>query len=200
MNITLQSYLSVVPIEIRKDKKHYIVEDIATGEFYEMPEICIEAIQLIEKGENLGQIEETLKLKYPQEEVNLLEFSQQLLDLELIEEIDGRKVGKKEKTKEHLGFLWISPKIGKFFFNKFSYVIYCGLFIFNIILLITKPSLFPNYEDVFISDVMVLNMIAFMGVTFFLVLVHEFGHILATRAYNLPTKLGGGTSIITCRS
>ena len=43
MNITLQSHLSVVPFEIRKDNKHYIFEDIGSGEFYEMPEICIES-------------------------------------------------------------------------------------------------------------------------------------------------------------
>ena len=48
---------------------------------------------------------------------------EQLLELDLIDEIDGDKVEKQQKAKGKLGFLWISPKIGKFFFNKFTYPI-----------------------------------------------------------------------------
>ena len=55
----------MVPIEIRKDKKHYIVEDQTSGEFYEMPEVCIDAINLINQGEQLGEIERELKEKLP---------------------------------------------------------------------------------------------------------------------------------------
>jgi putative peptide zinc metalloprotease protein len=196
MKITLQSYLSLVAIEFRKDKKHYIVEDLETGEFYEMPEVCIEAIKLIENGMMIGEIEDNLKMRFPNEDVDLLDFAQQLFDMDLIDKIDGVKVDKKEIEKESLGFLWISSKVGKFFFNKFSLLLYVGLFIVSLGLLIAKPSLLPNYQDVFISDVMVLNLITFMGVTFSLVLVHEFGHILAMRAYNFPTKLGVGHRLL----
>ena len=66
----------------------------------------------------------------------------------------------------------------------------------NLFLLISKPYLIPSYEDVFISDVMVINLIAYLGVTFSLVLVHESGHILAMRAYGLPTKLGIGHRLL----
>jgi putative peptide zinc metalloprotease protein len=196
MGITLSSRLLLVSIDIRRDKKHYIVEDKTSGEFYEMPEVCIEAIKLIEEGEKLGEIEGTLKLNFPDEEVDLLDFSQQLLDMDLIEAIDGVKVIKKEKEKEMLGFLWISQKAGKFFFNKITLLLYISLFVANCILLISKPSLFPSYQDVFISDVMAVNIIAYLGVTFTLVLIHEFGHILAMRAYNLPTKLEVGHRLL----
>jgi putative peptide zinc metalloprotease protein len=196
MNITLQSILSVVQIEIHKDKKHYIVEDLASGDFYEMPEVCIEAIKLIEEGKRLGEIEEALKFRFPAEDVNLIEFSEQLFDMDLIEAIDGVKVIKREKEKESLGFLWISQKAGKFFFNKITLILYMGLFVVNLILLITKPSLIPHYQDVFISDVMAVNILAYLGITFTLVLIHEFGHILAMRAYNQPTKLEVGHRLL----
>jgi putative peptide zinc metalloprotease protein len=192
MNITLHSRLTLVPIVIRKDTKHYIVEDKLSGEFYEMPVVCIEAINLINDGTTLKEIEMELKEKFPNEDIDILDFAQQLLDMDIIEEIDSVKVDKKKQEKESLGFLWIPTVVGKFFFNKFSLSLYLGLFIVNLILLVTNPSLLPNYKDVFISDVMALNILIFMAVTFLLVLVHEFGHILAMRAYNLPTKLGVG--------
>lgn len=115
MSVSLNSTLSLVPIEIRKEKKRFIIEDQVSGEFYEMPEICIDAIQLINQGEQLGEIERRLKAKYPYEEVDLINFTEQLIELHLIDSINGAKIERQEKQKEKLGFLWISPKIGKFF-------------------------------------------------------------------------------------
>jgi putative peptide zinc metalloprotease protein len=192
MNLTNSSRLLLVPINIRKDKKHYIVEDKATGEFYEMPEVCIDAINMIITGAPLGEIEKLLKEKYPKEEVDLINFAGQLLELQLVAEIDGEKVEKQQRQKESLGLLWISPKIGKLFFNKFTYPLYFGLFVVNLLLFIIQPSLFPHHKDIFVFDVMALNVLLWMSFTFLLVLIHEFGHVLAMRAHNLPTKVEVG--------
>lgn len=189
---TLNSYISLVPIEVHKDKKHYIVEDKYSGEFYEMPKVCIDAIKLISNGEQLAEIEQQLKEKYPEEDIDLLDFTQQLLELNLIAEINGVKLENKQKKKESLGFFWISPKLGKFFFNKFTYVIYSLLFIVNVALMISHPALFPHYKDMFIFKFMVLNIPIWMALSVILLLFHEFGHVLAMRANNLPTKLGIG--------
>ena len=192
MNLTLQSRMLLRPIEIQLDKKHYIIEDKASGEFYEMPEICIAAIRLINQGETLGEIEEQLKEKYPNEEVDLLDFAEQLLELQLVAAIDGEKIEINQKEKLPQGFLGISPQLGKFFFNKAAYFVYGGLFITNIFLFIANPSLFPNYKDLFIFDYMFMNILAWLVLSFVLVLIHEFGHVLAMRAFNLPTRLEVG--------
>jgi hypothetical protein len=98
----------------------------------------------------------------------------------------------KEKKIESQGFLWISPKLGKFFFNKTAYLLYALLFMVNIGLFIYYPALFPRYKDLFIFHLMVLNIPAWMLLTGILVLVHELGHVLAIRAQNLLTKLEVG--------
>lgn len=192
MNLTLQSRLLLVPVEIRQDKKHFIVEDKASGEFYEMSEVCIDAINLINQGMRLEEIERTLKGKYPNEEVNLLVFAEQLIDLELIDEIDGVKVEINKKISESFGCLWISPKIGKFFFNKVSLIVYAVLFSLNIYLFISHPTLLPRYKDLFVFDFMLFNILFWLLLTFILVFIHELGHILAMRSHNLPTKLEVG--------
>jgi len=192
MNLTLQSSLLLVPIEIRKDKKHYIVEDKTTGDFYEMPVICIDAIHLINEGMTLGDIEKFLKSKYPHEEVDLVDFAGQLVEMQLIAELDGETIDHKSRFSEQSGFLWVSPKLGTFFFNKVTYFVYVSLFIINLFLFISKPSLIPHYKDLFIFDYMMFNIPAWLLLTFGLVLFHEFGHVLAIRAQNLPTKLEVG--------
>jgi len=192
MRLTLDSRLLLEQVYIHKDNKNYIVEDMVSGEFYEMPEVCIDAINQMNNGVTLGQIERGLKEKYPKEDVDLIHFANQLLDLNLIDEIDGAKLKKQQQAKDHLGFLLISPKIGKFFFNRFSNSLYVILFVINLILFIKNPSLFPEREDIFVFDIMVFNVLLWLSFTFFLVLIHEFGHVLAMRAQNLPTKVEVG--------
>jgi len=189
MGITLDSRLLLVPIVIRKDKKHYIIEDTLSGDFYEMPKVCVDAINLINQGEQIGEIEQTLKKNYPTEVIDLLDFAEQLLELELVNEIDGVKIEKKQPPKEGFGILRIPPKLGQLFFNKFTYPVYVCLFVFNLVLFAIHPSLFPHHKDIFVFDIMVLNVILWMTFTFILVLVHELGHVLAMRAHDLPTKV-----------
>lgn len=189
MGISLDSRLLLVPIVIRKDKKHYIIEDTLSGDFYEMPKVCVDAINLINQGEQIREIERTLKNNYPTEKIDLIDFTEQLLELELVDEIDGVKLEKKQPLQEGSGVLWIPPKFGQLFFNKFTYPIYVCLFVFNLVLFIIHPSLFPHHKDIFVFDIMVLNVILWMTFTFILVLIHELGHVLAMRAHNLPTKV-----------
>ncbi|WP_249366687.1 hypothetical protein [Neobacillus rhizophilus] len=189
MNLTSNSILHLVPIEIHKDKKHYIVEAEVSGEFYEMPEVCIDAINLMNKGESLGRTEKLLKEKYPTEEIDILDFAQQLLELHLIAEMDGVKLDPPTAQKSHSGFLWVPQKLGQFFFNRYTNSVYSVLFLGCIVLFVLNPSLFPHYKDLFIFDLMVLNIPAWLVLSFLLVLIHEFGHVLAIRAYQLPTKL-----------
>ncbi|MGG0185474.1 hypothetical protein [Bacillus rhizoplanae] len=53
MKLTYESIVTLHDIEIRKDQKSYIVEEAVTGEFYEMPPICIDAITMIQDEEEL---------------------------------------------------------------------------------------------------------------------------------------------------
>lgn len=196
LQVTTDSILCLHELEIRKDKKNYIIEDLVTHEFYEMPVVCIDAIELINSGLSLGEIERLLIEKYPDEEIDLLVFGQQLLDLDLVEMVDGTKVSV-EKTRNHdeLGLKWISPKIGKIFFNRFTRFFYPLFLIINIILFIKDTNLFPRYQDLFVFDTMMFNILLYAGVSIVLIFVHESGHILASRSFDLPTKLQIGNRL-----
>lgn len=196
MQLTTESILSLHELEIRKDLKHYIIEDLVTREFYEMPVVCIDAINLMNKGLPLGDIEHLLIEKYPDEEVDLLDFGQQLLDLHLVEMVDGIKVSVEIKCiDEELGLKWISPKIGKLFFNRVTRFFYPFFILTNLILFVSNMSLFPKYQDLFVFDTMMFNILLYGGISIVLLLIHEFGHILAIRSFNLPTSLQVGNRL-----
>lgn len=196
MRFTYNTTMQLHPVHIREDKKNYIVEDAVTGEFFEMPDVCIHAIEMIETGASLLEIETELKAVYPHEEINMIEFAEQLFEMELVQEINGQPITKAESIPEKQGFLWIPEKFAHIFFNRFMLVGYILLFCLNIIFLLTNPTYFPHYQDLFVFDVMLFNMLLYMAISFVLVLFHELGHILAIRAVGQPTKLGIGHRLV----
>ncbi|MCM3711940.1 peptidase [Sporosarcina luteola] len=196
MKLTTQSQLTLYPLSIQKDKKNYIVEEPVSGEFFEMPVICIDAIDRINKGQTLGEIELELQEKYPNETVDMIEFGRQLIELGLVQEIDGEKTTLKKESQASSGFTWLPSSVGRFFFNGITNKIYVILLLINISLIVWNPGLFPHYKDIFIFDSMMLNIVAYMLISLILIIVHEFGHILAIRSYDLPATLGIGNRLI----
>lgn len=199
MEITLQSQITLHPLTIKKDRKNFIVEEPISGDFFEMPEICIEAIQQIMKGETLVNIEKHLINKYTEEDVDLIGFLHQLFDLKLIKTIDGKELSNQniKDLKETGEFRWIPAKVGRFFFNRFSNKLYFTLTIANILMIIFNSEFIPHYRDVFIfEDAVTFNILIYMGVTLILLNIHEMGHVLAGRSYDLPSKLSIGNRLI----
>jgi putative peptide zinc metalloprotease protein len=191
MKIKKSSRLILVPLEIRKDKKNYIVEEKIKGEFYEMPALAIEAIIRLNKGIKIEIIEKELQELYPEEEVNMLDFAVQLEELGLVDQIDEQSLSiEKGEFSKVEGFTRIPPFLGKLFFNKIAYIVYTCVFFANVALFIKYPQLVPMYTDYFVFDWMSLNIILWLGIGTVLLIIHEMGHILSVRSKGFPTQLG----------
>lgn len=196
MNLSLQSQLELFPLTIRPDQKHFIVEENLSGEFYEMPQLCVDAIEQMNQGETLERIEKNLKTSYPDESVDVLAFVEQLVELGLVKTIDGKSLEVSKQKQSPKGFTWIPASLGRLFFNKVMNTLYLLIICINVCLLIANPQLFPSYKDLFIFDAMMFNVLTFSAITLLLILIHEFGHILAVRSYDLPAKLGVGHRLL----
>ncbi|HDR7258170.1 TPA: hypothetical protein QCX12_001820 [Bacillus paranthracis] len=116
MELTLNSTVCLHAIQFRKEQKNYIVKDTITGEKYEMPPLWIDALAMMRDGFLLGEIEEKLKEEYPEEEINMLAFTRQLLELELVGMVDGEEIAcTKKKEKDYLA--WLRPCVEQFFLS-----------------------------------------------------------------------------------
>lgn len=64
----------------------------------------------------IREIEEKLKEEYPEEEINMLAFTRQLLELELVGMVDGEEIAcTKKKEKDYLA--WLRPRVEQFFLS-----------------------------------------------------------------------------------
>ncbi|ESU32030.1 hypothetical protein G3A_12910 [Bacillus sp. 17376] len=195
MGITYASEISLLPLKVRKDKHHYIVEDEATGDFYEMPEVCITAIELLNEAIPLMEIEKSLNDWYPNEDIDVMGFINQLLELELVKEIDGIPIQRSYVNHSNSTFTRIPKSLGHYFFNSISSKLYFLLLIASTGLILFNPDLFPRYSDIFVFDLMFQNVLALLVISFVLVILHEFGHVLAVRSEGLPAKIEVGNRL-----
>lgn len=200
MKVSLQSKIKLYPLSIQKDKKNYIVEEPISGDFFEMPQISVDAIKRLEKGEGLDDVEKVIKESYPDEEVDIIEFVEQLVELGLVKAVDGepinREIDRANSKSKAGGFEWIPSGVGRLFFNRMMDKVYLLLLVLNIFIFVLNPELFPHYKDIFLFDSMVMNMLVYLLISLVLIMIHEFGHILAIRSYNLPAKLSIGNRLI----
>ncbi|WP_347552062.1 hypothetical protein ABFG93_07790 [Pseudalkalibacillus hwajinpoensis] len=186
------SVVKTVPLHCYTNKKTFIVENIQSEEYFEMPGVCIEAIELLNQGKFLQEIQVQLENTYHNEDVDIYDFVTQLCDLNLISIIDGQQFNvEEENTKSKKSLINDIPSsIGKIFFNSISYLIYGTILLANIYLLFKSPELIPTYKDFFVFDSMVFNVLSMMLVSIFFAMLHEFGHIIAARSFDIPTNLG----------
>ncbi len=154
-----------------------------------MPKVCIDAIEGLIQGKRLADIETLLRTQYPDEIINMEEFVTQLLDFDLVSELNGVGIERKSVVTSFSGFTWIPKNLARFFFNSFTTNLYIIFFIANVGLILFNPTLFPRYSDIFAFDLMLQNMVAWLVITLVLVLLHEFGHVLAVRSEGLPAKI-----------
>ncbi|RID82460.1 hypothetical protein D1970_18810 [Mesobacillus zeae] len=148
------------------------------------------AISMMNEGKCLGEVEAALKEQFPDEDVDILEFVGQLESIGLIASLDGKTVhGIEAVSTDDSGLSWISPRLGRFFFNDLSVKIYSLLLSASFFMFILRPETFPGYKDIFLFDLMMYNFLLWLVVTFLFVCFHELGHVLAARAAGLPAKV-----------
>ncbi|MGB8000083.1 MAG: hypothetical protein WCF60_08365 [Anaerobacillus sp.] len=186
------SIVKTIPLHSFQNNKTFIVENIESEEYFEMSEVCIKAIDLLNMDLPLNEIQNHLEITYDQEEVDIYEFVDQLVLLNLISEVDGQSIQndrKRRKTQKSV-INSIPANIGKVFFNKLSLILYLLIMLVNVTLFFEFPDLIPTYKDFFVFKSMIFNVLSMMVISIFFAMIHEFGHILAARSFDIPTNLG----------
>jgi putative peptide zinc metalloprotease protein len=190
--------IKLVPHRITSDKDNYIVELLRTGEFYEMPRPAIEAIEALVKGVPPEQIESDLTNKYPDEEINMVDFLSQLEDMGFL--VNGEDnfsyIGNELDQNKDSEFVVIGLRFGRFLFRKQVIPVYALLFCVNIVFFMGRPDLFPHPRDLFPFNSMVLNIIASLFVSITLLAIHESGHVVAARTYGLASSVRLGHRLL----
>ena len=185
--------IQLAPLSIRKDRQHYIVADLERQEYYEMPEICVEAIRGMQAGVPLDKIEAGLRARYPGEEINMDGFVRQLRELGLLRSWNGQRFDPPQNlTGRNRAVSQGLERLGRVLFHPLALALYGLLALANALQLVSGDGLMPVYSDLFLSSSMTVNLVSWMAVGLTGVVLHECGHSLAMAAKGLPTRWNMG--------
>jgi len=190
MNIHDGSRVELVKLQIHRHKKNIIVEDVLAKEYYEMSPAGADAIEAIQGGAALGEIEADLKRKYPDEDIDVKQFVADLIELGLVAAIDGQVIGTGrellESEPEQRRQIYFFHALGKFLFRTPFILVYVAAFVYSMWMIFTNPQLRPEPHSMHLVESMTINVIIWAGTSLFLLALHEFSHFLAARAYHIP--------------
>ncbi len=183
-------------LEIHRSDQQVYVENKENGDFFEINDAAAEAIEMMQRGMPLQHIQTQVAAKYPDEDVNVHVFLDQLRELGLIKLDDHPHAETESKKQRHAKSesIWsrLPVRFAKLFFHPIALIIYGLLFVRNVSLMIMHPDLRPVYYDIFIVESIAGTIFFLFIVSTVLVIFHELGHILAARAQQLSPRLGIG--------
>lgn len=188
----MNSKVKLVPLVIHQHKNSFIVEASHTEEFYEMSPASVDAILAIQDGMELAEIERSLTEKYPEEDIDILEFINNLIELELLNELDGQvlvdlSADRTDKKKDRKSAEWPN-KLGRFLFRTPMIIIYFSSVFFWLWSFIKQPALIPDLHSMHMFGSMTVNVLIWASISLCLLAFHEFSHFLAARSYDVPAK------------
>jgi putative peptide zinc metalloprotease protein len=173
--------------QVTQTRDRYMIEIEGQSEFFELEKPGFEAIERLASGESIEEVQLALQGRYPEEEIEMTPFIQQLIEMGIVVSIDGQTLHtKQEEAKLKRGFLWIPVSLGRVFFHPITLCVYAGLLLFNLYHFMTAPHRFPSYVDLFPYSLLSANLITWLLLSLALLLIHEVGHVLALRSFDLP--------------
>ncbi|MFC5470447.1 PqqD family protein [Cohnella suwonensis] len=158
--------------------------------FIVLPAIGLETIELLRRGLSIGETEQSLYQKYA-EPFDVSAFVEELIeDYKLVYRLDGHIVNDRVQVKEH--FAWLHAKTGRIFFNPISYFMYFAIFLSAAGIVFFHPANIPSYQDFLLTPFTPLNIILSLAVTWFLLFLHEFAHLISARSLGVHCRIGLG--------
>ncbi|MGQ3479719.1 hypothetical protein [Paenibacillus sp. TY11] len=185
IDISLNSVVDAHHLTIQGDGEEYTVGDPNQSIFIRIPVEGKNAIELMDGKSSLNEIQEKLQ-RNGNIEVDLVDFVQTLVELNLIHKIDNQVL---VEITEHQKISEYKKKLGMIFFNRITYLIYSVSFIISLILILLHPNLVPHYKDYFIFENSVgLSLLVLFVISWLLTIIHESGHYLSASALGVPVN------------
>jgi hypothetical protein len=190
-------------IELRKDSRIKSVplmkykkgENIIIGtydynsSFVKTSDLGVEAIELLNKGHCVGNVQQIMSEKYCKE-ISIKSLILTLHDANLISAFDDTQLYLPKKrsplAKSAL------PKISRYLFSKTAYVLYAGICCLAIFCAMYRPILLSNLGE-YLKGHYIQYAILAIFIGWLLTLKHEFFHYLAALSLGVPAHIRLGT-------
>lgn len=186
------SQIRLHPLARRSDGDEWIVGRAGGRTVVALPAVGIRAIELLEDGLSPSCVQSAV-IAETGEEVDILQFIDDLRDLGFVESVDGCPVSSEDPTLPSLR--WLRPEHVTFLLRPAAALVPAVVVLAACMSLVCRPALVPIYSDLFWcgDGSVVLASGAAAGWT--IVFLHEFAHLAMARAVGVPATIRFGTRL-----
>lgn len=197
--ITSASHIKLHPYTSRLEGEEYIVSCPEYAITLSMPQIGVEALQLLQQGLTISEVASRMQGD-DEQPPDILDFVHMLIEYGLVTEIDTISIGDPPSRKQTApGFelaRGIQGKHVSWLFGIPAFVVYVAMLLAIVWLLWYNPQQVPQMMNMMMfSPWFTVNMLIMIGTIWILSLVHELAHIFAARAFGANARLGFGNRL-----
>lgn len=189
-----ESY-QLVPLSIQREGDSFLVGNLGLNRFFQMPEIGIRIIRMLQEGHTA----DTIKARLAGECADVDGFLDALVALKLARcataaGIDDMALDGLAPGAGPAWLRWAAP-LGRAIFTWPCAIAYLAIVACGIAAIIAEPSILPDRRVFFVAQHRSCFFLALLVLYFPVVTLHELGHILAAARLGLGSRIGLGTRL-----
>ncbi len=185
-DIKKDSVITFFPLDMSLQEGEWIVGRKEIGSFISLPEVGVEAVNLLMTKLTIEEAKSKLKEKFG-EEVELEEFVESLIEVGFVQKVDDQLI-ETEHEEIHAYFENLKEEQAQLLFSKPAYILYTLVIVAGGIILVKTPHLLPRFSHFMFTDSYTLALVTTFVVSWLFVFKHEFYHLAAAKSLGLDAQ------------
>lgn len=175
----------------REEDGSWIVGRADGGQFAEIPAEGMTFLRSLEQNESVETACSRVECEYG-EEIDALDFIQEIADLGFIESVEGEPTGVRAQAPS---LSWLAPRHVGWVFRWPTLLCVAAFIVTGGAVAIARGEPGPSYRAFFVTSSPSVNLAWNLTVIVMTAAVHEFWHLAAARAEGVHARIGLGTRL-----
>ena len=185
-DIQEDSVITFYPLDLSLQEGEWIVGRKEIGSVISLPEVGVEAVNLLMSGLTIEEAKKKLEEKFG-EEVELEEFVESLIEVGFVQKVDEELI-ETEHEEINAYFENLKQEQAQLLFSKPAYIVYALVIAAGGIILLTNPHFLPRFRDFMFVDSYTVALVTTFAVSWLFVFKHEFYHLAAAKSLGLDAQ------------
>ena len=188
--LTPQSRVVLAKLSVVEQNGGFIVGNLDSGVFVELPEIGVRVIERLQVGCTIAEVADAVSGGGEEEAVDVVDFAQTLAELGFVTGVDGVERARTERARG-----WVRAPRARWIdwlFSPFAWAFYAALSVGCVAVLLLAPQYRPRSTDYFFLPDPVASLAALTLLSFVLTATHEIFHWLAAGVQGIPARFSIG--------
>jgi len=189
-----QSSFQLIPLSIQQEGDSYLVGSLELNRFYQIPEIGVAIIKLLQEGLSIPEVKVRLGAGNGSD-FDMDDFASTLIEIGFAYAGPLRRAADSSLT----GSKWprIARGIGRIVFSWPLACLYSAVVFYSAICFERFPQARPSLSVFYFPGHLTTSLLLLLVIRLLMVLLHELGHMLAAARSGINSHLGVGTRLWT---